>query len=84
MAGTKDFIYTNNEIESTFTIFRNKFFIGKDIIGKQEAVQLLQKFQYYNDNDNERFPITLYGYIPQEVFEGAVPDRYRFTVDYLL
>ena len=38
MASIKDFIYTNNEIESTFTIFKNEFFIGKDIIGKQEAV----------------------------------------------
>ena len=76
-ARTKDFIYTNNEIESTFTIFKNEFLIGKDIIGKQEAVDLLQKFQYYNDN--ERFPLALYGYTPQEVFEGAVPDRYRFS-----
>ena len=49
----------------------------KDIVGKQEAVDLLQKFQYYNDN--ERFPLALYGFTPQEVFEGTVPDRYRFS-----
>ena len=67
-----------------FTNFQNavntvKVLIGKDIVGKQEAVELLQKFQYYNDN--ERFPLALYGYTPQEVLEGAVPDRYRFTAD---
>ena len=78
-ARTRDFIYTNNEIESTFTIFKNEFLLGKDIVGKQEAVELLQKFQYYNDT--ERFPLALYGYTPQEVFEGAVPDRYRFSAD---
>ena len=78
-ARTKEFIFTNNEIESTFNIFKNEFLAGKNIVHKQEVVELLQKFQLYNDN--ERFPLALYGCTPQEVFDGAVPDKYRFRAD---
>ncbi len=78
-ARTKDFIYTNNEIESTFNIFKNEFLAGKDIVHKEEAVELLNNFQLYNNN--ERFPLDLYGFTPQEVFDGAVPDRFRFSLD---
>ena len=79
-----DSTFNVQSYKNYFTNFQNavntvKVLIGKDIFGKQEAVDLLQKFQYYNDN--ERFPLALYGYTPQEVFEGAIPDRYRFSAD---
>ncbi len=53
--------------------------LEKNILHKQEVVELLQKFQLYNDN--KCFPLALYGCTPQEVFEWAVPDKYRFSVD---
>ena len=79
-----DSTFNVQSYKNYFTNFQNavntvKVLIGKDIFGKQEAVDLLQKFQYYNDN--ERFPLALYGFTPQEVFEGAIPDRYRFSAD---
>jgi len=79
IAKTKEFAFTNNEIESTFNIFKNEFLGDKEIMNKEEAKKLLDKFQLYNDN--ERYPIALYVLTPQEVFEGESPDKYRFTHD---
>ena len=47
------------------------------INNKEHAKELLNQFHHYHDN--ERYPIALYGYTPQEVFDGAIPDKYRFT-----
>ncbi|HVA99119.1 MAG TPA: hypothetical protein VNG53_09505, partial [Bacteroidia bacterium] len=62
-AKTKEFIYTNNEIESTFNIFKNDFLCHKEISDKEHAKKLLAEFQLYNDN--ERYPLMLYGLTPQ-------------------
>jgi len=75
-AKTKEFIYTNNEIESTFNIFKNEFLCHKEISDKEHAKKLLAEFQLYNDN--ERYPLMLYGLTPQEVFDGAIIDKNRF------
>lgn len=68
-ARTDSFKYTNNEIESTFNIFKNEFVVWREIINKEHAQQLLNDFQQYNDN--ERYPLALWGLTPQEVFDGA-------------
>ncbi len=78
-AKTIDFQYTNNEIESTFNIFKNEYIGQTEIADKEHSRKLLKDFQLYNDN--QRYPIALYGLIAQEVFDGAVPDKYRFRND---
>ncbi len=76
IAKTKEFKFTNNEIESTFNIFKNEFLQGKEIIDKEHAKRELDNFANYNDK--QRYPIALYGCTPQEVFEGAIIDKHRF------
>ena len=79
IAKTENFKYTNNEIESTFNIFKNEFVASREITSKDHAQKLLNDFQKYNDN--ERYPLALFGLTPQEVFDEAIPDKYRFTID---
>jgi hypothetical protein len=71
--------HTNNEIESTFNLFKNEFIASLKINDKEHAQQLLKDFQNYNDN--ERYPLALFGLTPQEVFEGAIPNKYLFAND---
>jgi hypothetical protein len=78
-ARTENFKYTNNEIESTFNIFKNEFVASREIIDKEHAQQLLKDFQKYSDN--ERYPLALFGLTPQEVFDGAIPNKYHFKID---
>lgn len=77
IARTKEFIYTNNDIESTFNIFKNEFLQSKEITDPEHADKLLDEFHNYNDN--ERYPLALYGLNPQEVFDGEIIDKHRFT-----
>lgn len=76
IAKTERFNYTNNEIESTFNIFKNEFIAYREIIDKKHAQQVLSDFQLYNNT--KRYPLALYGLTPQEVFDGATPDKHRF------
>jgi hypothetical protein len=75
-AKTSTFDFTNNEIESTFHILKNKFLKGVKIKDKDQLKILLEKFQHYNNN--ERYPGKLYGLTPHEVFNGEVINKYRF------
>lgn len=75
-ARTPSFLFTNNEIESVFNIFKNEFLVGKDISDTATAKKMLEDFMlYYN---NERFLTALYGLTAQEVFDGEIIDKYRF------
>jgi hypothetical protein len=76
IAKTREFAFTNNEIESTFNIFKNEFLMNRNINDKEQVKKLLSEFQLYNDN--ERYPIALHGLTPQEVFDGVVIDKNRF------
>lgn len=78
-ARTKEFIYTNNEIESVFHIFKHEFLSSEKISNKEQVRKYLEEFHYYNDN--ERYPIALHGLTPQEVFDGAIPDKNRFKTE---
>lgn len=78
-ARTKEFIYTNNEIESVFHIFKHEFLPNEKITNKEQVRKYLQEFQFYNNN--ERYPISLHGLTPQEVFDGSIPDKNRFKTE---
>lgn len=72
-AKTEGFRFTNNEIESNFNIFKNEFLASTEIIDKHHARKLLADFQLYNYH--ERYPLSLFGLTPQEVFDGGTPDQ---------
>jgi hypothetical protein len=47
------------------------------MVNREHADRLLEEFQDYNDN--HRYPLSLYGLTPQEVFDGEIIDKNRFT-----
>ncbi len=78
IAKTPTFSFTNNQIESTFNTFKNKFLNQRAISNKVHLLQELNDFAHYNNN--HRYPISLAGYTPQEVFEGAIVDKNKFKI----
>lgn len=80
-ARTKEFLYTNNEIESVFHIFKHEYLPNENIANKEQAQIYLQGFQDYNNN--ERYPIALHGFTPQEVFDGSIPNKDYFKSEIL-
>lgn len=76
-AKSLEFEYSNNEVESVFHLLKNEFLGNRAISSSLELGLILNEFRMYNNN--ERFPIALYGLTPQEVLDGAIIDKHRFT-----
>lgn len=76
-AGEHNFMFTNNEVESAFSIFKNQFAKNKVFNEKHDLHIALEEF--YNYNNNIRYPKSLYGLHPNQVLSGEKIDKYRFA-----
>lgn len=74
--GEDDFEYYNNEVESSFNIFKNEFSFNKIYSDDVDLQQGLDEFEIYLNT--KRYPKDLYGLLPQQVIDGHLPDKYMF------
>lgn len=74
--GENGFMYTNNEVESSFSIFKNQFAKNRIFITQSDLFKVLEEFLYYNNEI--RYPKNLYGLHPFEVLNGEPINKYKF------
>ncbi len=75
--GENGFLYTNNEVESCFHVFKNQFARHRIFINYDELFNSLNEFLFYNNQ--VRYPKSLFGLHPLQVLNGEVIDKHKFA-----
>lgn len=75
--GEDNFKYYNNEVESCFHIFKNEFSRDKLYHEEDDLQKGIEEFEIYFNK--KRYPKELYGLTPQQILDGAIPDKNKFT-----
>ncbi len=75
--GENGFMFTNNEVESSFSIFKNQFAKNRIFITTSDLLNTLEEFLYYNNEI--RYPKSLYGLHPKQILLGEQIDKHHFT-----
>lgn len=76
-AGENGFMFTNNEIESSFNIFKNQFARNRIFVTASDLLNCLKEFLIYNNDI--RYPKNLYGLHPTQVLNGEIINKHRFA-----
>ena len=75
--GENGFMFTNNEVENSFHIFKNQFAKYRIFITVADLLKALEEFLYYNNEI--RYPKNLYGLHPIQVLKGETINKYCFA-----
>ena len=77
-ARTTTFPFSNNMSESIHHVFKNVFLRGNVPYDKDALKLRLKEFEHFYGH--VLYPIELCGYTTQQVLNGALPDKHRFTL----
>ena len=77
MHQTKEFPNSNSMSESIHHTFKTRFLRDTILRDKDHLFLKLTEFEQYIGHII--YPLSLYGFTTQEVLNGALPDKYRFS-----